>query len=172
MVNSRVLVLNQNYAPLNLCHARRAIVLLAKGKAEILENGAGVLRSPSCLFPLPSVIRLVYLIKRPHHQRKLTRHEVFNRDRYTCQYCGKETAALTLDHVVPRQRGGLHTWENLVSACIPCNRRKAGRTPQEAGMSLLRRPQPPPYTPFYLPYPYLQSHPQWQKFLYSQPIKS
>ena len=89
MVNSPVLVLNQNYFPLNICRSRRAVVLLHLGKAEIVENGAGLVRSADHVFPLPLVIRLAYQVKRPYPQRKLTRVEVFNRDRYTCQYCGK-----------------------------------------------------------------------------------
>ncbi|MFC1916741.1 HNH endonuclease [Chloroflexota bacterium] len=109
----------------------------------MLENSSGFIHSTSYDFPVPSVIRLAYKIKRPWPQRKLTRLEVLNRDQYTCQYCGSETRQLTLDHVIPRYRGGQHTWGNLVSACIPCNHHKAGRTPQEAGMRLIHYPSPP-----------------------------
>jgi len=165
MINFPVLVLNQNYEPLNICRARRAVVLLYRSKAEILENGSGFIHSADCTFPLPSVIRLVYTIKRPRTERKLTRFEIFNRDRYTCQYCGKETHQLTLDHVLPRYRGGQHVWENVVSACIPCNRHKAGRTPEEAGMRLLCHPYRPHHnTPFYIPH-HLQNQSEWQKYL-------
>ena len=95
---SSVLVLNQNYEPLNVCNARRAFVLVHRGKAEVLEHGDGVLRSPSAIFPLPSVIRLIYMIKRPRPQMRLSRREVFNRDRHTCQYCGRRGQRdLTLD---------------------------------------------------------------------------
>lgn len=167
MVNSPVLVLNQNYQPLNICPARRAVVLLYRGKAEMLENGAGVIRSASTVFPLPSVVRLIYMVRHPRHQRRLTRLEVFSRDRYTCQYCGTETKQLTVDHVIPRYRGGEHVWENVVSACVACNRRKAGRTPAEAGLRLTRRPLPPPATGFSIPYPYLRTHSQWLKFVAS-----
>jgi 5-methylcytosine-specific restriction endonuclease McrA len=105
-------------------------------------------------------------VKRPHPQRKLTRLEVFNRDQHACQYCGKETRQLTLDHLIPRYRGGEHSWENVVSACVACNRRKAGRTPREAGMRLIRQPSPPhDGTPFYIPYQYLQTQKEWQKYL-------
>lgn len=165
MVNSSVLVLNQNYEPLNVCNARRAFVLLDRGKAEILEHGRGALHTPSLVFPLPSVIRLVYMIKRPRPRVKLTRREVFFRDRYTCQYCGRETRELTLDHVIPRNRGGEHVWENVVSACKACNHRKAGRTPTEAKMSLLRLPQRPRFTSYYVLYPYLQTQDEWLKFV-------
>jgi 5-methylcytosine-specific restriction endonuclease McrA len=166
MINFPVLVLNQNYEPLNVCRARRAVVLLQDGKAEMLENGVGFIHSTSLDFPVPSVIRLAYIIKRPRPQRKLTRLEIFQRDHFTCQYCGKQTSQLTLDHVIPRYRGGEHLWENVVSACIPCNRRKAGRTPSEAGMKLLCSPAPPHGDRFfYIPYRYRQSQNQWQKYL-------
>ena len=166
MINLPVLVLNQNYEPLNICRVRRAIVLLYRGKAEMLENGSGFIQSVSYTFPVPSVIRLAYWIKRPRPQPKLTRLEVFHRDRYTCQYCGKETRQLTLDHVIPRHQGGEHNWENVVSACVPCNRRKAGRTPEQARMRLLHSPSPSRgNTLFYIPYHYLQTQSEWQKYL-------
>jgi 5-methylcytosine-specific restriction endonuclease McrA len=165
MVDSPVLVLNQNYQPLNICQARRAVVLLYWDKAEIVENGQGLIRSANHIFPLPSVIRLVYLVKRPYSQKKLSRMEVFNRDQYICLYCGRGSRELTLDHVIPRHRGGQHIWENVVSACVPCNRRKAGRTPAEAGMRPLREPSAPRGGGFYIPYQYLQSHHEWQRFL-------
>jgi 5-methylcytosine-specific restriction endonuclease McrA len=137
MGNAAVLVLNQNYEPLNVCNARRAFVLVDRGKAEVLEHAEdGVLRSTYHTFRLPSVIRLIYMIRRPRPQMRLTRREIFVRDRYTCQYCKKPGHDLTIDHVMPRHRGGRHTWENLVSACRQCNHRKAGRTPQEAHMPL------------------------------------
>lgn len=165
MVNLPVLVLNQSYEPLNICRVRRAVVLLFRGKAEALENGLGLLHSIDEVFPIPSVIRLAYNVKRPRLQRKLTKFEVFNRDKYSCQYCGRVTRELTLDHVIPRRRGGKHAWENVVSACIPCNRRKAGRTPTEAGMRLLHQPQPPRDGSFFIPYHQLQLHSEWQKYL-------
>ena len=166
MVDLPVLVLNQNYEPLNICRVRRAVVLLYQDKAEMLENGAGFIHSATHIFPLPSVIRLAYIIKRSRRERKLTRVEVFNRDRYTCQYCGKETHQLTLDHVVPRHRGGEHTWQNVVSACVACNRHKAGKTIQQAEMRLIRPPSPPKnHIPFYIPYHYLQTQNEWQKYL-------
>lgn len=166
MINLPVLVLNQSYEPLTICRARRALVLVYRGKAEMLENGVGFIHSAAATFPLPSVIRLAYLIKRPYRKRKLTRCEVFNRDHYTCQYCGKESRQLTIDHVIPRYRSGQHTWENVVSACVPCNRRKAGRTPQEARMNLIRRPSYPSNSPiFNIPYNYRQTKQEWQKYL-------
>ena len=166
MINFPVLVLNQNYEPLNICQVRRAVVLLYQGKAEMLENGSGFIHSADNAFPVPSVIRVAYLIKRPRPERKLTRLEIFHRDQYTCHYCGKETRQLTLDHVIPRYLNGEHTWENVVSACIPCNRRKADRTPEQAGMKLLRPPgRPRGNMSFYIPYYYQQAQKEWQKYL-------
>ncbi len=165
MINIPVLVLNQSYEPLTICRARRAIVLMYQGKAEMLEDGVGFVHSATNTFPLPSVIRLGYMIRRPYRQRKLTRFEVFHRDRYRCQYCGKETRQLTLDHVLPRFRGGQHTWENVVSACMPCNRRKAGRTPKEARMTLNRTPNNPKGMAFLIPYHYREIRHEWQKYL-------
>jgi len=166
MINYPVLVLNQNYEPLAVCRARRALILVYEGKAEMLENGVGTIRSAREIFALPSVIRLDYLIKRPRREKKLTRYEIFNRDHYTCQYCGKESRQLTLDHVLPRYRGGQHTWENVVSACAHCNRHKAGRTPQEANMKLIHEPAPPRrHSIFTVPYQYVHSKQEWQKYL-------
>lgn len=167
MINLPVLVLNQSYEPLTICRTRRAVVLIYQRKAEMLENGVGFIHTVTDIFPIPSVIRLAYMIRRPYRERKLTRFEVFNRDRYTCQYCGRETRQLTLDHVIPRYRGGRHIWENVVSACVPCNRRKAGRTPREAGMKLIRLPtRPNNRLPFNIPYYYLETKSEWRKYLF------
>ena len=167
MINLPVLVLNQSYEPLNICRVRRAVVLIYEHKAEMVENGAGFIHSVSGEFPIPTVIRLAALVRRPPRTvRRLTRLEIFKRDNYTCQYCGKETRHLTLDHVLPRYRNGQHTWENIVSACVPCNRRKAGRTPQEAGMRLKHEPAKPHVTGlFYIPAHYPNIRSEWQKYL-------
>ena len=145
-----VLVLNLNYVPVNVCTVRRAIVLVAKGKAELLEQRADTsrIRTYNAALDAPSIIRLVYLVKRPFAPRRLSKKEVFLRDHYTCQYCGKRSQNLTLDHVVPRRQRGPHTWDNVVAACGRCNLDKAGRTPEEANMKLHRlptAPQPNPY---------------------------
>ncbi|MGI8644524.1 MAG: HNH endonuclease [Thermomicrobiales bacterium] len=142
-MNKAVLVLNQNYEPLNVCNARRAIVMVFDGKAEILEEYPFVVRSTRSIFPFPSVIRMTYLIRRPRPRVKLTRREIFIRDGYTCQYCGRNGHNLTIDHFVPRSRGGGHTWENLVSACKSCNHRKGGKSPQQARMLLRTDPKEP-----------------------------
>ncbi|HEV2128280.1 MAG TPA: HNH endonuclease [Thermomicrobiales bacterium] len=138
-----VLVLNQNYEPLNVCSVRRALNLVLGGKAELLEAARGRIASATRAFPFPSVIRLVHLIKRPRPRVKLTRREIFIRDNHTCQYCGVRGTKLTIDHVIPRSRGGLHTWDNVVTACQPCNHRKGGKSVAEARMVLQMEPREP-----------------------------
>jgi 5-methylcytosine-specific restriction endonuclease McrA len=158
-------VLNQNYEPLNVCNVRRAFVLVDRGKAEIIENGRGYIHSPTAEYEIPSVIRLVYLIRRPRPQGRLTRRDIFLRDNFACQYCGKQTKDLTLDHVMPRHRGGTHEWNNVVAACKGCNHRKAGYTPDEARMFLRREPFQPTYSYYRTFYHYLQSNDGWRKFI-------
>ena len=145
---SPVLVLNLNYVPINVSTARRAIILLGKGKAELLENHRGQVRTVSTVVDVPSIIRLAYLVKRPFAPRKRSKKEIFLRDKYTCQYCGTKSQQLTLDHVVPRRQKGAHTWENVVAACSKCNLRKAGFTPEEAKMKLFREPRAPQPNPY------------------------
>ncbi|MBI2860695.1 MAG: HNH endonuclease [Chloroflexi bacterium] len=166
MINYPVLVLNQNYEPLMVCRARRAVVLIFQGKAEMLEDGVGLVHSATSSFPLPSVIRLGRQVKRPRQKKRLTRLEVFNRDHHTCQYCGRQSHQLSLDHIIPRYRGGPHTWENVVSACIPCNRKKAGRTPQEANMLLITRPVAPTGNGMNISRFCLEDRDKWQKYLF------
>lgn len=164
VVRAPVLVLNLNYVPINVCTVRRAVVLLGKAKAEMLENHRGQLRTVDRTIDAPSIIRLVYLVKRPFLPRKLSKKEVFLRDRFTCQYCGKKSQDLTLDHVVPRRQQGPHSWDNVVAACTRCNLRKAGRTPAEANMRLAKIPKAPDPNPYMI----LQNRiilEEWQPYL-------
>jgi 5-methylcytosine-specific restriction endonuclease McrA len=138
-----VLVLNASYEPLNVCTVRRAHVLVFKGKAEILEHHARELRSATDTFKWPHVIRLLYYVRVPRLvQRKISRRALFARDGWRCQYCGS-TGKLTLDHVVPRSRGGESDWENVVTSCSPCNLRKGDRLPEEVNMRLTSVPRLP-----------------------------
>ena len=137
---SKVLVLNASYEPLNITSWRRAVVLLLKGKAEQLEHNGHYIYSG---FPLPTVIRLRQYIRIPYKEIPLTRRNVLERDRHTCQYCNLKGEHLTLDHVIPRSRGGGDAWENLVAACVRCNVKKGNRTPKEASMPLLGKPRKP-----------------------------
>src|SRR5215207_10614757 len=155
LMESAVLVLNQNYEPLNICNVRRAFVLVDRGKAEVLELGDRGIRTASRLLPRPSVIKLSYMVKRPRPQVRLSRREIFMRDDYACQYCGSRTRELTLDHVVPKHQGGGHSWDNLVSACRPCNHRKGGKTLEEARMRLQHEPHEPRSDIYSLFTPYL-----------------
>ena len=123
---SRVLVLNASYEPLNITSWRRAVVLIIKGKAERIEQREEHIYPD---FPLPSVIRLRHYVRIPYKEIPLTRRNLLHRDNNTCQYCGQSGESLTLDHVIPRSRGGGDSWENIVSACVRCNVRKGSRTP-------------------------------------------
>jgi 5-methylcytosine-specific restriction endonuclease McrA len=163
-----VLVLNQNYEPLNVTNLPRAFRLVFGAKAEVIEYDHQVIRTPTTEYPAPSVIRLQHQIKRPRPRVKLTRREVFARDRWTCQYCGHHGHDLTLDHVLPRHRGGGHTWDNLVTACKACNHRKGGRTPEEARVRLLRPPFEPRSDVYSLFTPYLSDdrNEAWRTYLF------
>jgi len=143
-----VLVLNQNYQPLNICDIRRAVKLVGKGKAQSVQDSGEYIYTVSDIFERPDVIRLVYMIKRPVPRRKMSRNEIFARDNNSCQYCGETPRDMTIDHVLPRCEGGEHTWTNVVSACKACNHRKAGRTPQQAGMRLRKDPYEPRPNPY------------------------
>jgi len=164
ILNTPVLVLNQNYQPLNICNVKRAMVLVGVGKAELLTNGQGDIHTVRQAYTIPSVIRLHYMVKKTLMQRKLSRRAIFHRDGFTCQYCGVQGKNLTIDHIQPRSRNGPHTWENVVAACIPCNHRKAGRTPREANMRLAREPQAPRPDPYAL-FHHRNIMDEWQPFM-------
>jgi len=138
-----VLVLNASYEPINICAARRALVLVLKGVASAEEESQAHVHSPRHAIRVPSVIRLLEYRRIPHQSRALSRKNILLRDRNTCQYCGEvlPSGELTLDHVIPRSRGGSSTWENLVACCHPCNRRKGNQFATEAGMKLMREPR-------------------------------
>ncbi len=139
-----MLVLNATYEPVNVCTVRRAVVLLLKEKAELIERAERELHSACTTIARPVVIRLISYVRIPRdtHRRKITRRAVFARDDWTCQYCGSRTQ-LTVDHVVPRSKGGTSTWDNIVASCAPCNRRKGDALPRQAGMRLLKPPRTP-----------------------------
>ena len=142
-VRRPVLVLNSTYEPVNICSTRRAVVLLLKGRAELVDTNGGLLRSERTSIPVPSVVRLNSYVRLPRAEsRRLSRRAVLARDGYRCQYCGS-TQHLTVDHIVPRSRGGTPCWENVVTSCALCNVRKGACLPAEAGMSMSRRPRPP-----------------------------
>lgn len=144
-IGGRVLVLNATYEPIHVCTVRRATVLLLKAKAELIERGELAVRSERLRLERPVVIRLITYVRVPRdvHRRKITRKAVLARDAWTCQYCGSERHGLTVDHVIPRSRGGQSVWENIVASCAPCNRRKGNRLPREIEMHPRTKPKAP-----------------------------
>ena len=160
-----VLVLNANFEPINVCNTRRAIGLLLAGKADMVMNGRGYIRIVRELIPRPSVIRLESQIHRPRPHVKLTRREVFRRDNYTCQYCGKREGGLTVDHVIPRHLGGAHIWTNVVAACPSWNHRKGGRKVEEAHMRLSLPPREPPANAAYIFGKHLSEYREWEPYI-------
>jgi len=171
-LNENVLVLNRLWQAVNICTARRALCLLFQGHAQVVHaNGqdyttldfdgwrdlsvrlpvsAGAVQTITFRIQIPKVILLVFFDRMPRKEVKFTRHNIFERDKHQCQYCGKmmDRRDLNLDHVIPRDRGGSTTWENIVCSCIECNTLKGNRTPREAGMKLFQRPKRPKWRPF------------------------
>jgi len=162
---SKALVLNATFEPLCVVSARRALVLVLREKAEVLHATDHRFRSERTALPEPSVIRLTYFVKVPFRARAaLNRRAVFARDDHRCQYCG--TAAENIDHVIPRSRGGSHTWENVVAACRPCNTRKEDRLVHESGLKLRRRPVAPQELTWIV-VAVGTVHPHWEPYLRS-----
>jgi 5-methylcytosine-specific restriction endonuclease McrA len=147
-MNNRVLVLNQDFSPLMVCSVQRAFLLVYLNKSELVRPANGYkLHSVTMTYPMPSVIRLNRYVKAPYKGVTLTRQNIFKRDNFECQYCGTRKD-LTLDHVIPSSKGGQHTWSNLVTACKSCNTRKGDRSPEEAGMIIMKKPHKPSYAVF------------------------
>jgi 5-methylcytosine-specific restriction endonuclease McrA len=144
-----VLLLNITYEPLKVINWKRAIVMLTLGKVEVVEEYTREVHSVSFSFKLPAVVRLLRFVKKPKTPVKFSRQNIFIRDSYRCQYCGKvfPPAELTWDHVVPKARGGKTEWENIATCCIRCNSKKGGRVPSEASMTLIRKPKMPEWLP-------------------------
>ena len=167
-VDSVVLLLNADYEPLNVCDVRRAFRLVFGEKAEVIQYDHHEVATVRVSYRAPSVIRLQHHIRRPRPRVRLSRREVFARDSHMCQYCGRQSVELTLDHVMPRHRGGAHTWDNLVAACKSCNHRKGGKTVDEARMRLLRQPHEPRCDVYSLFTPYLTDprNEAWRDYLF------
>jgi len=151
MLQSAVLLLNQNYEPLTILRARRAVTLLLLGKVDLIENVNGqCLHSISITVPVPSIIRLKYFVRIRRKEISLTKKNIIKRDNHQCQYCGRKSGMMTTDHIIPKSYGGDDSWENLVCACLECNNRKGNRRPKEASMRLLHIPKRPNYFTFVL----------------------
>jgi 5-methylcytosine-specific restriction endonuclease McrA len=164
-MTAEVLVLNANYEPLNICTMHRAIGLILTNRANLIANGRGEIHTAHTTYPLPSVIRLQQMVIRPRRTVRLTRREIFRRDNYTCQYCGKHTLNMTVDHVYPRHLGGQQIWINVVTACSSCNHRKGGRTLAEADMHLMRPAKEPPATAQYIFGHFTEDNTEWVPYL-------
>ncbi len=160
-----VLVLNASYEPLNVTTWRRATVMVLKGKAEGLEHSPGRQLRPG--LGLPTVIRLRQFVRVPFRPLPLTRRNVFHRDGQRCQYCGSSSERLSIDHVLPRSRGGSHSWDNVTTACLRCNVHKGNRTPREAGMVLLHQPRRPLSGPLFEAQRQMArgQHREWAKYV-------
>ncbi len=165
---SQVLVLNASYEPLNITTWRRAMVMMLKGKAESLEHDPNRPIRPDTL--QPTVIRLRYYVRVPFRELPLTRRNIFHRDGNQCQYCGVTSSEkLSIDHVIPRSRGGLDSWENVTTACLSCNIEKGNRTPKEAGMPLKRVPRKPSSSLSFEATRQINlgKHAEWSKYVFS-----
>lgn len=145
----QVLLLNITYEPLKIINWKRAITLLLLDKVEVVEEYTRDIHSVSFTIKLPSVVRLLRLVKKPKTPVKFSRQNIYARDKYSCQYCGGRFSSedLTYDHIIPKSRGGKTRWDNIVTCCMQCNRKKGGRTPAEAHMKLIRKPSRPTWLP-------------------------
>jgi 5-methylcytosine-specific restriction endonuclease McrA len=148
-LSGKVLVLNQNYEAMSICNVQRAIVLLFLGKAELIasKNSKRVV-SVTRAMPFPTIVRLRIYIRVPYKKIVLSRKNILRRDHHRCQYCNKTDLPLTIDHIIPKSKGGDDTWENLVAACVRCNNKKGDRSPEEAGMALIKKPTKPSHITF------------------------
>jgi len=165
----QTLVLSQGYEPVKIVSWQRAITLLFLGKVEVVEEYDRGIKTTSLVIKIPSVVRLLKAFRRYPKPVKFSRINIYGRDKYTCQYCGtkKSIGELTYDHVVPRSRGGKTTWTNIATCCSDCNRRKANRTPEQAGMRLLKEPVLPTATPVLVVAVSRESAPDaWRDYLY------
>lgn len=189
LLAQHVLVLNRLWQAVNICTVRRALTLLFEGRAQVVVQGpdgsfqtynfnewrdlSQAQPEPECIHTIsfririPRVILLLMFDRVPRKEVKFTRHNIFQRDHNTCQYCGRvcDRKDLNLDHVIPRDRGGPTTWENVVCSCIECNARKGNRTPAEAGMTLIRKPRRPKWRPFLEINIGLERHESWKHFI-------
>ena len=162
------LVLNYSYEPLQFCSAKRAIIMVFSERAESIETNGYVVRSPTATFKLPAVIRVLNIVKRSKRRGiSFSKKNILRRDSFTCQYCGVINNSLTVDHVLPKSRGGKSDWINSVAACKPCNLKKGDLTPSEKGMKLFKTPSKPD---FYLPFFNIPTGPTshleiWKKYL-------
>jgi 5-methylcytosine-specific restriction endonuclease McrA len=168
-IMEQVLLLNITYEPLRIINWKKAITMLCLGKVEVIEEYGHEIHSVSFTVKLPSVVRLLRMVKRPKTPVRFSRQNIYARDRYKCQYCGDRfsTEDLTYDHVIPKSRGGRTEWKNIVTCCIDCNRKKGGRKPSEASMKLIRKPKRPTWVPaIRITIGYREIPQTWRDYLY------
>ena len=164
-LTGQVLVLNQDYQPLSLCSVRKSLVLLLLEKAELLhKDETKRIRTISTTFDFPTVIRLMDYVRIPNKNIVVTRKNVLKRDGNKCQYCGSKES-LTLDHIIPKSRGGGDSWDNLITCCATCNVKKGNKTPKEANMPLLSKPHKPHHLMF-LRSQIASVNEHWKPYLY------
>jgi|TARA_B110001454_G_scaffold67707_1_gene65999 5-methylcytosine-specific restriction endonuclease McrA len=169
LLNSAVLVLNANYSPMTVCTAKRAITLYFLDKIDVLSNYNDKVHSPTVSLELPSVIKIKTYIKNNSMSVEISRKNILVRDNYTCQYCETYSNALTVDHIIPKFRGGEDIWENLVGACKNCNQKKGTRTPEEAGMPLIKKPKRPNRIHYFQRYVKTKQT-DWRPYLFMEPL--
>ena len=169
LLSSAVLVLNANYSPMTVCTAKRAISLHFLDKIDILSNYEEKINSPSLSLELPSVIKIRTYIKNNNMAVEISRKNILARDNHKCQYCGKQSNSLTVDHVLPKFRNGQDTWENLVAACKNCNQLKGEKTPEEAKMPLLKKPKRPNRI-HYFQRLVKDKQADWRPYLFMEPL--
>lgn len=167
----RTLLLNATFEPLRVISWQKAITLVCQGKVEIIEVYNKEIRGVTISFKLPSILRLLKYVRlrKGHNIVKFSRANIFARDNYSCQYCGDKFRSedLTFDHVIPAAHGGKKTWENIVTACIDCNNKKANRTPDGAGMNLIQKPEKPKWMPTVTITIGIKNTPEsWRDYLY------
>ena len=170
LMNRAVLVLNANYAPMAICTAKRAIIMGYLKKVEILANYSEKVHSPSTTLNLPSVVKIHEYIRYDNLTVELNRKNILSRDGNKCQYCGVSKLPLTIDHILPKVKGGQDSWENLTTACKPCNQRKGDRTPEESDMKLLRAPKRPNRLHYFHRF-VKENQNDWRPYLFMEPIK-
>ncbi len=170
LLSRAVLVLNANYAPMMVCTAKRAICMEYLDKVDILANYNDKVHSPTITFNLPSVIKIKDYVRYDNLSVDLNRKNVIARDEHICQYCGISKIPLTIDHVTPKGRGGIDSWENLVAACKPCNQKKGDRMPDEVGMALKRNPKRPNRLHYFQKFVKEQQQ-DWRPYLFMEPFR-
>jgi len=169
LLNRAVLVLNANYSPMMICTAKRAICMNYLDKIDILSNYDEKVHSPSSEINLPSVVKIRHYVKFDNLSIEVNRKNIIARDDHRCQYFGTTNSPLTIDHIIPRVKGGSDTWENLVTACKPCNQKKSDKTIDEANMDLARIPKRPNRLHYFQRFVKAQQN-DWRPYLFMEPF--